>query len=151
MRIRFASLKRQQMSTSRVTNVAPCATAANPPIKTNSTCASTSLRVSSLRFCTTLQHRGLKQIGQTQCIVICQHPLPYGFRETLLKQRKINSVIGSHELGWRAVRPLALHCRLNWARLHQREVTPGATTVNCALRFVRLGLEKWWGRFGEDF
>ncbi len=42
-------------------------------------------------------------------------------------------------LGSPAIRRLPLHRWLNWARLHQREVTPGVTTVNDALQLLRLG------------
>jgi hypothetical protein len=112
MRFKLPSLNRQQMSTSRVTRVAPWATAANPPIKTNSTCASTSLRVSSLRFCTGLRHGCPQHIGQAQGIVIGQHPLPYGFGKALLKQRVINSVLRDRALGVRCAGMTAFHCRL---------------------------------------
>jgi hypothetical protein len=86
MRIRFASENRQQMSTSRVTKVTPWATAANPPIRTNSTRASMSRRVDSLRFCISLLHRGAQRIGEPQRIVIGQHSLPGCFCQAVLEQ-----------------------------------------------------------------
>src|SRR6266496_3190366 len=128
MRLRFASLNRQQISTSRVTKVTPCATAANPPTKTNSTCASTSLRVSSLRFCIPFLHRGAQRIGESQGVVIGLHPLPRFFCEAIVEQGKIDVVRGF------AVRPCwFLHCEnarrfftlgLIQHRAHHKKVCP---------------------------
>jgi heme exporter protein CcmB len=91
---------------------APWATAANPPIRTNSTCASTSLRVSSLRFCMGLRQGCPQHIGQAQCIVIGQHPLPYGFGKALLEQRAIYSVLRRCAFGVRGAGATAFPCRL---------------------------------------
>ncbi len=84
IRIRFISLNRQQISTSRVTRVTPCATAANPPTKTNSTCDEINLRVSSLRFCISLLHRGVQRLRKIQRIIIRLHPFPRCFCQTIL-------------------------------------------------------------------
>ena len=91
MRIKFISLNRQQISTSRVTRVTPCATAANPPTKTNSTCDETNLRVSSLRFCISPLHCVPQRLSKVQRVIVRLHPFPRCFRQTVLQQRQINA------------------------------------------------------------
>ncbi len=85
MRIRFCSLNRQQISTSRVTSVTPCATAAKPPTNTNSTWPAISRRVSSLRFCISFSHRRPQRLGKIQRVVIGLHPFPRRLREALFQ------------------------------------------------------------------
>src|SRR5437868_1915154 len=90
IRIKFVSLKRQQTSTSRVTRVAPCATAANPPTRTNSTFPAISLRKSSARFCMTFFHRSAKGFREVQRIIVGKHALPRRHRETVTQQGDIH-------------------------------------------------------------
>jgi hypothetical protein len=57
-------------------------TASNPPTKTNSTCASTSLRISSLRLCIPFLHRDAERIGELQRIIIDRLPMEEPRRTT---------------------------------------------------------------------
>jgi len=122
------------MSTSRVTKVTPCATAANPPTRTNSTCASISRRVSSLRFCISFVHRGAERICETQRIIIGLHPLPRCFCQAILKQRNVNFTVrggAARRDGFprsRAVFP-GFYPEFISARLHVRKVTPRPVAV----------------------
>ena len=125
------------MSTSRVVKVTPCATAANPPITTNSTCASTSLRVNSFRFCIPFFHGSAERVRETQRVFIGLHPFPRCSCQAVLKQRNVYSLLRGFAAETILLPPFPhgqgtfhfARLELVSARLHPGIVAPGPITV----------------------
>lgn len=87
IRIKFGSVNRQQMSTTLVSRVTPCAAAANPPTRTNSTSAAINRRVNSLKFCIPLFHGLAQRFRKIYGIVVRLHPFPWRHAQTICQQR----------------------------------------------------------------
>jgi hypothetical protein len=79
--------------------VTPCATAANPPTRTNSTCSAINRRTSSARFCISPRHRRAQGLRKIQRIVIRFHSFPRRQGEGVVEQGDVRLAIQSRRQG----------------------------------------------------